>query len=441
MKVLLIGDRERSSGIKKVLAGSAIFSEPACSLDAVRKKIRRKDIACAIFDSDAGVSCGLPTRAKILQLLRGSRKRYIFVTSDTGREIIREAKAMNASDIMFRPYSEREFIMRVNACCFAKTKISCIGGGTGLFNLLTAIKSMPGTLITSIVSMTDDGGSTGRLRETFGALPPGDVRMSLVALSGAPDLMNRVLQYRFKTGGECFAGHNIGNIVLVALSEISGSMKEGVKNLGDILNIQGIVTPVTATNAVLNAAFDDGTVVRGETNIDLGEGRSPDVHIKRLWHEPETDCSDEAYAAVLFSDAVILGPGDLYTSVITNLLVRGMKEAIAVTDARKIYMCNLMTKPGETAHFSACDHVEEIIKYLGGDHLDHVVVSDTVLSREALERYAEKGQVKIEAGDLRKMRKITRAAIVMADVGHETELIRHDSDKTRKVIEKILGAK
>jgi len=287
--------------------------------------------------------------------------------------------------------------------------------------------------------MADDGGSTGKLRESFGILPTGDVRRNLVALSNAPLLMNEVLQHRFKSGGENFKGHSFGNLFLTALTEIKGSMKESVKCLGDILNIQGIVIPVTDTRVKLNALFEDGTIISGESKIDIAEGRQPDLRVKDLWHEPQAECNIDAYASILNSDEVIMGPGDLFTSIITNLIVEHMPEAIAKTEAKKIYVCNLMTKPGETAHYGVLEHVRDVVTYLGGDYLDYVIISNTKLSDRALRRYKAKGQFPVKAGNLKKMKEVTKARIILADVGHETELVRHDSDKLKDLIQKITG--
>lgn len=438
MKALLIGDSEKSADVKKALAKNLIFSELACNPSTLEKMLGSAGFSCLIVDADAIFGCSRASRDEIFRILKRSKKKRIFVTNASEIDIINAAKSDGADGIIFRPFSAHELAIRVSSCSFGKSRISCIGGGTGLFNILTGLKKIPDASITSIVTMTDSGGSSGRLRESFGALPPGDIRMSLVALSNASDLMNRMLQYRFASGGECFNGHNVGNIVLVALSEICGSMKEGIKNLGEILNVQGIVAPVTMTNATLKAQFEDGTIVAGEMAIDLGEGRSPDLHVARLWHEPQAECNEDAYASIIFSDAVIIGPGDLYTSVITNLIVHNIAEAIAKTTAKRIYVCNLMTKPGETAHYGACDHIKEIIKYLKGDYLDYIIISNTALSRESLDRYAKKEQFQVKAYDIEKIREITKAKIILADVGHETELIRHDSDKIKDVIEKIL---
>lgn len=438
-KVLVICKGTACEEIKGILAQISIPAESACSASSVKKRLRQGDIACALFDDDAFSGHKDRNRTEIIELLRASKKEFIFLTSSPSFEVVHEAKIAGAKEFIRRPYNYREFILRVNACYYNKTRITCIGGGTGLFNLLLGLKQMPHVLISSVVAMTDDGGSTGKLRESFGILPPGDVRRNLVALSNAPMLMNEVLQHRFKTGGKVFEGHSFGNLFLTVLAEIKGSMKEGIRSLGDILNIQGIVIPVTDECVRLGAQFDDGNIVIGESKIDLAEGRHPEAVIKKLWHVPTAETSVEAYASILNSDAVIIGPGDLFTSVITNLVVGHVSEAIVRTGARKIYVCNLMTKLGETAHYSAFDHIKEIIDYLGGDYLDYVIISNTRFSTEALKRYKAKGQFPVEAGDLRKIKGITKARIVLADVAHETELVRHDNEKLKNVIEKLLG--
>ncbi len=440
-KFLLICKGRETSGIEDVLAQLAIPSESARDAGSVKKKIKRGDVKCALFDDDTFSGRRDPRRFDFLNILKDSKKGFLFLTSSSSFSLADEAMSMGAQAFIARPYNCREFILRVNACYHKKKRISCLGGGTGLFNLLVGLKKLPHVIVNSIVAMSDDGGSTGRLRESFGILPPGDVRRNLVALSNAPALMNEVLQHRFKSGGETFEGHNFGNLFLAVLAEIKGSMKEGIKCLGDILNIQGIVIPVTDTRVMLKAMFEEGTVISGESRIDAAEGRHPGCRIKDLWHEPKAECNIDAYTSLLMSDAIVIGPGDLFTSVITNLVVEHIPEAIAKSGAKKIYVCNLMTKPGETARYGVFEHVREIINYLGGDHLDYVIVSNTKLSEKGLRRYKAKGQFPVTLGNLRKIREITRAKIIMADVGHETDLVRHDSEKLRKLIGKLLGIK
>lgn len=438
-KVLLICKGKETGVIEDVLSQLAIPSESVSSADAIRKKIRRGDVRCALFDDDTFSGRRDPRRFAFLNILKESKKGFVFLTSSESFSLADEAQKMGARAFVVRPYNCREFILRVNACYYGKKQITCVGGGTGLFNLLVGLKKLPRVLVKSVVAMTDDGGSTGRLRASFGILPPGDVRRNLVALSNAPALMNEVLQHRFKAGGASLSGHNFGNLFLAVLAEIKGSMKEGVKCLGDILNIQGIVIPVTDSQVKLRAMFEEGTVVTGEHKIDVAEGRHPGFHIKDLWHEPRAACNIDAYSSILMSDAVVIGPGDLFTSVITNLVVEHIPEAIAKTGGKKIYICNLMTKPGETAHYGAFEHIREIINYLGGDYLDYVVISNTRLSAKALRRYKAKGQYPVTAGKISRIREITKAKIILADVGHETELVRHDSAKLGRLIASLVG--
>lgn len=438
-KILLVAKGSFSESIKSILEQISIPFAPVSAVTELKKRIGQGNIACALFDDDSFLGRRDPKRFEFLNILKESKIDYIFLTSGSSFSDIDEAKSMGAKEIIINPYNYREFILRVNACYYKKARIACIGGGTGLFNLLMGIKKLPNTLINSVVAMSDSGGSTGKLREYFGVLPPGDIRRNLVALSNAPVLMNEVLQHRFKSGGEAFMGHSFGNLFLTVLSEIKGSMKEGVKALGDLLNIKGIVIPVTDTSVSLKAMFDDGTVVEGESKIDNAEGRHPDSRITDLWHEPKAECNVDAYSSILNSDAVVIGPGDLFTSVITNLVVERISEAVARTSAKKIYVCNLMTKPGETARYGAFEHIREVVNYLGGDNLDYVVISNTKLSDKALRSYKTKGQFPVSRGSLKKISQITKAKIIMANVGHETELVRHNSEKLKDVLGKIIG--
>lgn len=437
-KIILICNRKCCSEIKSTLTQIRIPSAIIINPGKIREALDGDDVACAMFDNDSFSAEVAANRLEILNILRNSKKDFIFSSSAPSLALIDEAKRMGAADFIAKPFNIREFILRINACYYQKRRIVCIGGGTGLFGTLMGLKKLPNVLLSSIVAMTDDGGSTGKLRESFGILPAGDVRQNLVALANVPALMSEVLQHRFKAGGEAFKGHNLGNLFLTALYEIKGSMKEGVKCFGDILNIQGIVVPVTDTYVKLNARFENGVTISGESRIDRAEGRHPDLKIEDLWHEPKAECNVDAYANVLNTDLVVIGPGDLFTSVITNLIVEHMPEAIAKTKAKKVYICNLMTKPGETAHYGVYEHVREIVKYLGGDHLDYVIVSKTKLSARAKKIYGDMGQHPVTLDEIKKIEGITRAKIIIADVGHETELVRHDSEKIKEVVRKIL---
>jgi uncharacterized cofD-like protein len=287
--------------------------------------------------------------------------------------------------------------------------------------------------------MSDSGGSSGRLRASFGILPPGDIRRSLVALSNAPSFMSELMQHRFSKGWG-LKGHNFGNLFLTALAETIGSMPEAIKGVGDILNIQGIVLPVTTQLTTLCARFEDGTVVKGESKIDLCEERMPELQIKKIWHEPPVTCDADVFTAIINADFLIIGPGDLYTSIITNLLVKNIKKAIALSQAQKIYICNLMTEPGETTNYDAAMHVKEIVKYLGRDPLDYVIISNTHVSVEAVRKYALKHQSPVSLGDMQDLWETTKASIVLADVGDVSELVRHHDAKLRTEIDKIIAS-
>jgi uncharacterized cofD-like protein len=211
-----------------------------------------------------------------------------------------------------------------------------------------------------------------------------------------------------------------------------------VKELADILYIQGIVLPIAKSQTTLCAEFENGEIVKGESKIDLCEDRNPELAITKLWHEPPQECDIDAYSCIINSDIVTIGPGDLFTSVITNLVIKNVSDALKRTKAKKIYICNLMTKPGETTGFDACRHVKEVVDYLGGDYLDYVIISNTRLSESAIAEYAKKNQSPVQLGGMENMKAITKAKIIVADVSHETELVRHDEAKIRNEMMKIM---
>lgn len=436
-RFLLIGSGNFIDEIRPALSGLALEVEIAQDYSEIAPILNKKNIDIVLFDRDYYPS-KLSAVKNILNLLNRSKMAFVVFSGRKNNSDILETSNMGSSDYILKPYNSRELDFRLNAVLNNKKRIACIGGGTGLFNLLMGIKNLPDVLPVSIVSTTDDGGSSGRLKESFGVLPPGDVRRSLVALSTAPQTMNELMTYRFSEGG-CFIGHSLGNLLLTALTKIKGSMALAVSGLSDILNIQGIVVPVATTKSNLCAMFKDGTVIKGESNIDLGKGRSSDLRVKKCWHEPPSKCDPNAFASIINADIVTIGPGDLYTSVITNFLINDIRRAIAEAKAKKIYICNIMTKPGETANFTAMDHIKEIVKYLKQDCLDYVIISDNrALSKGALSRYSKKKQFPVQMGDISEIKRVTKAKIIIADVAHETELIRHDSQKIADCLAKII---
>lgn len=311
-------------------------------------------------------------------------------------------------------------------------KIVVIGGGTGLSVLLRGLKEYTSNL-TAIVTVADDGGSSGRLRGELGILPPGDIRNCLVALADKEPLMEELLQYRF-TAGE-MAGHSIGNLLLAALTEITGGIDHAVRGLSKVLAVRGHVLPATLTDVTLCAEMADGTVVQGQSKVSRGAGQ-----IKRVFLKPAR-CLPmaEALVAIRSADAVVLGPGSLYTSIIPNLLVKGIPEALARTRAIKIYVCNVMTQPGETGGYTASAHLQAIQNH-AGKFIDYTVVNTGQIPFKLRARYRQEGAEPVVA-DFEEIEKLGIAA-VGEDLTHQTEVVRHHPDKLAQVIVRLaLSAK
>ncbi|MFH1664664.1 MAG: uridine diphosphate-N-acetylglucosamine-binding protein YvcK [Candidatus Omnitrophota bacterium] len=439
-KVLVVSARKEAENIYSVLDPLGVVIKIFTDAGSLKDVSGLRGIDVVILEEKIYSGIKESRKKKLFDILKRSKKKFMVVSSRKALSAVIEARDLGAADFICSPYHHREFIARFNAVAYGKKRITCLGGGTGLFHILMGFKEIPDTLLTSVVSMTDDGGSSGKLKASFGILPPGDIRRSLVALSDAPEIMNQLMKYRFQRGGH-FVGHSVGNLFLAALAEITGSFPEAVKMISDVLNVRGIVLPVTDTQTTLCASFEDGTVIKGESKIDSSEGKHPDLRIRDIWHEPETKCTIDAFAAIINSDIVTIGPGDLFTSVSTNLVVKDIRKAVSGTKALKVYICNLMTKPGETSNCDVYDHVSAIIKYLGEDSLDHVIISNTKLSAGAISEYALKKQYPVETGSIERLRGITKAKIILADVGHATELVRHESEKIKNQIWRLLRAR
>ena len=307
-------------------------------------------------------------------------------------------------------------------------KIVAIGGGTGLSMLLKGVKKITNN-VTAIVTVGDDGGSSGRLREEMGVLPPGDIRNCIAALADDEDLVTKLFQYRFDTG-EGLEGHSFGNLFLSALCSITGDMVSAVKESSNVLSIRGRVLPSTLDDMKLVAELEDGRIIRGESNIPQAKGR-----IKKLSTDP-TECRplEDVILAIREAELIILGPGSLYTSVIPNLLIKEITEEIAKSSAKKIYVCNIMTQPGETDHYSVSDHVNSII-----DHANHKKIIDAVLINDSLpENLAQKYQmansypVKLDAENVKKsgVKVVSKKLIEESKEG----LVRHSSNRVARAI-------
>lgn len=270
-----------------------------------------------------------------------------------------------------------------------KPKIVVIGGGTGTFVALSGLKKYPVEL-TAIITMMDSGGSSGRLRDELGVLPPGDVRQCLVALAKSSRLLREMFNYRYEDGG--LKGHTFGNIFLSTLAKTTGSMKQAIEEVGKILRIQGRVVPVTYDKSDLCVELVDGTVIEGETHIDEVEEMEERAKIKRAFLKPSIKANPDAKLAIKNADVVLIGPGDLYTSIIPNLLVSGIADAIKKSKGKKIYALNLMTKYGQTTKYSAAEHIEDLEKYIGKGVLDVVLINKKMPKKEALAWYKESGE-------------------------------------------------
>ncbi len=316
--------------------------------------------------------------------------------------------------------------------------IVALGGGTGLYSLLFGLKKYTNN-IAAIVAMSDMGSrtntSTGRLRSDFGMLPPGDIRQCLVALSDSGPLMSDVLQYRFKEGGG-LKGHAFGNILLTVLTKVTGSFDKAVAAAHHILAIRGKVIPVTLDQVHLCARLENGKVIKREHNVEESKHKYSS-EIKELFLEPRAHASKDAIQAIKEADLIILGPGSLYTSIIPNLLAEGIPEAIRASKAKKLYICNVMTQPGETDGYSASDHVEKIVHYLGDNVLDGVLVNTAKAPEQLYQHYKKEGarRVKFDEHDLKRF----NASIITADLITMKDLLRHDPEKLARAVLRVCG--
>jgi len=336
----------------------------------------------------------------------------------------------------------------------APLRVVAIGGGTGLSTLLRGLKRYvqhPGNTasptiepgcadgpclishLAAVVTVTDDGGSSGRLRDDLHMLPPGDIRNCMTALSADEHLLSQLFQFRFENAGG-LSGHSLGNLFLAALANITGDFAQAVQMSSQILATRGHIYPVTNTNVRLAALMDDGTIVHGETNITRSH-RS----ITELMLEPsEADPLPETIESIAKADLITLGPGSLYTSLVTNLLVRGIASALAQAKATRVYVCNLMTQANESLGLTASQHIEKILAHTRTDGqsdgriFDYALINTAPISPALLEKYAREGQAPIEP-DLDRVRALGVEPIA-GDFLHEGDVLRHDYDKVATIL-------
>ncbi len=313
-------------------------------------------------------------------------------------------------------------------------KVVVIGGGTGVFTVLSGLREYPYELA-AVVTMADDGGSTGILREEFGILPPGDIRRALVALSGSDNKMvSELFNYRFDENSS-LKGHSLGNLLLTALTKITGSLPEALKEAVKILNVKGDVIPVTLHKTKLHAELEDGKIVEGESNIDI-PSHDPRLKIKKVYLAPQIKANQDAVRVIMNADYIILGPGDLYTSIIPNLLVGGIVSALKKTKAKKIYITNIMTKYGETNNFKASNFVSEIERYLGIKVLDYVVVNVEKMAGRVLQRYKQEN---VDYVEYDREAFNSHLKIITGRFLRTGQFLRHDQNKLAKTLSKIIG--
>ncbi|MGB9797441.1 MAG: gluconeogenesis factor YvcK family protein, partial [bacterium] len=280
--------------------------------------------------------------------------------------------------------------------------------------------------ITAIVTVTDEGGSSGRLRKDFDIPPPGDIRNCLVALAECEPYMQNLFQFRFDKG-EGLRGHSLGNLLITAMTRITGDFEKGIEQVSDILAVRGRVLPSTKERVVLVAEMEDGEVVMGETNITSARKR-----IRRLSIEPLASLLPEAKRAIMEADLIIIGPGSLYTSVLSNLLVEGMVEALEKSKGRKVYICNLMTERGETDGFKASDHIKAIRDIIGKIPFQYVIVNTARPRPEILEKYKEEEADFVEP-DIEELRKL-RVRVVAQPLVRQLAPLRHDHRKLARLL-------
>lgn len=299
-------------------------------------------------------------------------------------------------------------------------KVVVLGGGTGMSVLLQGLKKFP-LDITAIVSVSDDGSSTGKLREEFNTPAVGDIRRVLISLSETEPLVEKLFNYRFKTCSD-LDGHTVGNLILTAAKEITGNLSDGIEALSKVFNLKGKVVPLTEDNVVLMAKMEDGTIVEGEHHIT----ESP-KKIKEVFYKEEPVVTPESIEAIKNSDAIILSMGSVYTSIIPNLITKEIINAIDNSSAKIMYVCNMVTQPGETEGFKVSDHINLLNSYLGKRKIEYVLANDKKIDENILKRYQtteQKDQVILDKENLNNVKLIEDNYFTVID-----NIVRHDALK------------
>lgn len=311
-------------------------------------------------------------------------------------------------------------------------RIVVIGGGTGLSTMLRGLKHYSSNIV-AVVTVTDDGGSSGTLHRELGVLPPGDIRNCLVALADAEPLMTELFQYRFNGGKGTLQGHSFGNLLIAAMTNITGDFEKAVKETSNILAIRGRVLPSTIDNVSIHAELADGTIADGETNI-IASGQP----IRHIFLTPSNvHPLDESVQAIRLADIIVIGPGSVYTSIVPNLLVDGIADAIAASRAVKVYVCNVMTQPGETDGFTAAEHVSAVANHADRKIFNYVLVNRQVPRLDLLEKYREQS-ADLVLPDVDRIREMGFRAVI-GDFISQTDVVRHDPQRLAEAILRLVG--
>ncbi|WP_299092345.1 YvcK family protein [uncultured Metabacillus sp.] len=310
-------------------------------------------------------------------------------------------------------------------------KVVIIGGGTGLSVLLRGLKQFP-LDITAIVTVADDGGSSGRLRDELNIPPPGDIRNVLAALSDVEPLVEELFQHRFNKGNNLI-GHSLGNLILAAMTNITGDFVHAIKEMSTVLNVRGRVLPAANTSVILHAEMEDGTFVSGESKIPFSGKK-----IKRVFLSPdEIEPLPETIDAIQEADLIIIGPGSLYTSILPNLLVPKIGEEVCKAKAKKVYICNVMTQAGETLNYSASDHVRALYDHMKCTFMDTILVNKEEIPDHIKALYEEELAKPVHY-DIENLKALGLQVITDKIVSYENNVIRHDTNKVAKLLYGIL---
>lgn len=310
-------------------------------------------------------------------------------------------------------------------------KIVIIGGGTGLPVLLRGLKKYP-LDITAVVTVADDGGSSGRLRDEMDIPPPGDIRNVLAALSDVEPLVEEMFQHRFKTANE-LSGHSLGNLILAAMTSITGNFMHAIQEMSKVLNVHGKVLPAASESVVLHAEMEDGSIVSGESKIPYSGKK-----IKRVFLTPEVAKPlPETIHAIRQADLIIIGPGSLYTSILPNLLVPKLGQEICRAKAKKVYICNLMTQAGETLDFTASDHVKALYSHMRCTFIDTILVNSENIPEDILNRYSEEFAKPVHF-DFNQLYELGLEVVQGEIMSLEEGVIRHDTKEVASILYSIL---